>query len=90
MKLKSHILLTILVGFAVFALAFTTTAAFAGSGEPPAAPKRVQLAYERFSAWEYTSFREDKDVTLEIRLNDTSVAGLEAFRSANQLMASGL
>ena len=90
MKFKRHVPMTILAGLVVFAITFTTTTvALSGPAQPPT-PERVPLADEDFDGWRYTAYREGKDVTVQIILDDTSPAGLEAFRAANQQMARDL
>lgn len=93
MTLKQYFLVTILVGLAVFAMAFTTTITLAKPPRLPAptpAPERARLVDEDFEGWRYTAYREGKNVALEITLEDASSAGLEAFRTVNQQMARDL
>lgn len=93
MKLKKHLLVTILVGLAVFVIAFAATAALAGPPEPQVPPpgsERIQLADEDFDGWRYTAYREEKNVVLQITLEDTSPEGLESFRTVNRQMARDL
>lgn len=93
MKFKRCFPVTVLIGLAVFAIAFTATVASAKSPQPqasPPPPEQVQLVDEDFEGWRYTAYREGKDVTLWITLEDTSPAGLEAFRAANRQMAHDL
>lgn len=95
MKLKKRLLVTILVGLAVFVIAFATTAALAGPPEPQVPPpgsedERIQLADEDFDGWRYAAYREGKNVVLQITLEDTSLEGLEAFRAVNRQMARDL
>jgi hypothetical protein len=93
MKLKKHLLVTILVGLAVFVIAFAATAALAGPPEPQVPPpgsERIQLADEDFDGWRYAAYREEKNVVLQITLEDTSPEGLESFRAVNRQMARDL
>jgi hypothetical protein len=82
---KRYFFATVLVGLAVFTLAFTT--ATNSNRQLPPSPGRVQLVKEDFDGWEYTAYREGNEVTLEIDLNDTTTAGLEAFRDTNRQLA---
>lgn len=93
MQLKRYLPVTILIGLIVFTMSFATTLALAGSAQPQPSdspPKPIELTREAFDEWQYTAYREGKNVMLDIALNDTSKAGLEAFRIANQHLAYSL
>lgn len=91
MKFQRHFFVTMLAGLAVFVVAFATTVTGATSESlRPPSPETIHLADEHFEGWQYSADREDRNVIVQIMLDDTSLAGLEAFRGVNQQMAHDL
>jgi len=85
---KRHFYTTVLLGLAVFTLAFTTTAKTVH--RLPPAPAQIHLIDEKFPEWQYTAIRDGNNIILEVNLSDTTIAGLEAFRDANRRLAQEL
>jgi hypothetical protein len=89
MKFKPYFSTAVLAGLLVFVTAFTTAAVRFGPPPRPAS-ERLRLVEEVFDVWRYIAYREGGQVTLQIILDDTSPAGLQAFRAANLDMAREL
>lgn len=91
MKRNRYFLTMVALGAITFGLTFlTTTVALSGALPQPPSPERISLLDVSFDGWKYVAYREGKEVTAQIILDDTSLAGLEKFRAANRVLANSI
>ena len=69
---KRHFYTTVLLGLAVFTLAFTTTAKTVH--RLPPAPAQIHLIDEKFPEWQYTAIRDGNNIILEVNLSATPIS----------------